>query len=119
MGAPGAVIHFFDHLAILSFKGDNGEQVLEAMLSADVDVNDVECENGQVTLFAPPTELFKARTALLELMPNVVLDVDEITFVPQSRTEISADDLPMFEKFINMLNDCDDVQDVYHNAIVP
>jgi transcriptional/translational regulatory protein YebC/TACO1 len=25
----------------------------------------------------------------------------------------------MFEKFVNMLNDCDDVQDVYHNAILP
>ncbi|HAX29549.1 MAG TPA: YebC/PmpR family DNA-binding transcriptional regulator, partial [Alteromonas macleodii] len=26
---------------------------------------------------------------------------------------------PMFEKFMDMLNDCDDVQDVYHNAITP
>ena len=68
MGAPGAVIHFFDHLAIFSFKCDNGEQVLEAMLGADVDVNDVECENGQVTLFAPANEFFKARTALLEAL---------------------------------------------------
>ena len=119
MGAPGAVIHFFDHLAILSFKGDNGEQILEAMLAADVDVNDVECENGQVTLFAPATEFFKARSALLQALPGVELDVDEISFVPQSRTEIGAEDRPMFEKFINMLNECDDVQDVYHNAILP
>lgn len=119
MGAPGAVAHAFDHLAILSFKGDNADQVLEAMLSADVDVNDVECEDGQVTLFAPATEFYKAKSALLEAMPGIELDVDEIAFVPQTRTEISADDLPMFEKFINMLNDCDDVQDIYHNAILP
>jgi YebC/PmpR family DNA-binding regulatory protein len=119
MGAPGAVAHAFDHLAILSFKGDNADQVLEAMLSADVDVNDVECEDGQVTLFAPATEFYKAKSALLEAMPGIELDVDEITFVPQTRTEISADDLPMFEKFVNMLNDCDDVQDIYHNAILP
>ncbi len=39
-------------------------------------------------------------------------EVDEISFVPQSRTEISAEDRASFEKFINMLNECDDVQDV-------
>jgi YebC/PmpR family DNA-binding regulatory protein len=119
MGAPGAVSHLFDHLAILSFNGDNSEQVLEAMLAADVDVNDVELENGQITVFAPAHEFYKAKQALLEAMPGVELDIEEITYVPQSRTEISADDLPMFEKFINMLNDCDDVQDIYHNAILP
>lgn len=119
IGAPGAVIHFFDHLAVLSFKGDNSDSVLEAMLMADVNVTDLECENGQVTLFVPPNEFFKAKNALMEAMPGVELDVDEITFLPQSRTEISAEDLPMFEKFMNMLNDCEDVQDIYHNAIVP
>ena len=119
MGAPGSVVHFFDHLAILSFAGDNGDEVLEALLSADVDVTDVECEDGNVTVFAPATEFNKARTAFAEAFPGVQLEVEEISFIPQSRSEITADDLPMFEKFMNMLNDCDDVQDVYHNAILP
>ncbi len=119
MGAPGAVVHLFEHLAVLSFKGDNGDQVLEAMLAAEVDINDVECEQGQVTLFAPASEFFKAKQALLEALPGIELEVEEITFVPQTRTEVGAEDLPMFEKFINMLNDCDDVQDIYHNAILP
>jgi len=119
MGAPGAVAHQFEHLAIFSFKGDNGDQVLEAMLAADVDVSDVECENGLVTLFAPATEFYKARSALLEALPGLQFEMDEIAFVPQSRTEIIADGLPMFEKFMNMLNDCDDVQEVYHNATLP
>jgi YebC/PmpR family DNA-binding regulatory protein len=119
MGAQGAVAHAFDHLAVLSFKGNNADQVLEAMLAADVDVNDVECENGQVTLFAPATEFYKAKQALLEAMPDVELEIEEITFIPQSRTEISPEDRPMFTKFLDMLNECDDVQDVYHNASLP
>lgn len=119
MGAPGSVAHSFEQLAILSFKGDNAEQVLEAMLAADVDVNDVECENGQVTLFAPATEFYKAKHALLEALPDVELTIEEITFIPQTRMDIAAEDVPMFEKFINMLNDCDDVQDVYYNAVLP
>ncbi|MCA9129104.1 MAG: YebC/PmpR family DNA-binding transcriptional regulator [Planctomycetales bacterium] len=119
MGAPGSVAHAFEHLAVLSFKGNNDEQVLEAMLAADVDVNDVESEGGQITLFAPATEFYKAKQALMEAMPDLELEVEEITFVPQSRTETSVEDLPMFEKFMNMLNECDDVQDVYHNASLP
>jgi len=119
MGAPGSVAHLFDHVAILSFKGDHAEQVLETLLAADVDVSDVESEQGQVTVLAPAAEFNKARSALLEALPDTQFEVEEITFVPQAHTEISADDLPMFEKFINMLNDCDDVQDVYHNAILP
>jgi YebC/PmpR family DNA-binding regulatory protein len=119
MGAPGSVAHSFEHLAILRFQGDNEEQVLEIMLAADVDVNDIECEEGQVTLFAPASDFFKAKQALLEALPEVNLDVEEISFVPQTRTEITAEDLPLFEKFLNMLNECDDVQDVYHNALLP
>lgn len=119
LGPSGSVSHLFDHLAILSFRGDNGDQVLEAMLDADVDVDDVECKDGQVTLFAPASEFYKAKTALLEAFPGIELQVQEITFHPQASREISPDDLPMFEKFILLLNDCDDVQDIYHNAIMP
>ena len=119
LGPSGSVSHSFDHLAVLSFKGDNGDLVLEAMLDADVDVDDVECKDGYVTLFAPANEFYKARTALLEAFPNTELQVEEITFHPQADKEISPDDVPMFEKLLNLLHDCDDVQDIYHNAILP
>lgn len=119
MGAPGSVSHAFDHLAIFVFAGNDGDAVLEAMLEADVDVTDVETENGQVTLFAPAGEFNNARQALSEAFEDVKLAVEEIAFVPQSRNEIPADDLPMFEKFMSMLNDCDDVQEIYHDATLP
>jgi len=119
LGATGSVSMWFDQLAILSFKGTNEEQVMEAMLNADVNIDDVESKDGNLTIFAPPAEFFKAKTALLQAFPATELEVQEITFLPQSTKEISPDDLPMFEKFINMLNDCDDVQDIYHNADLP
>jgi YebC/PmpR family DNA-binding regulatory protein len=119
LGATGSVAVWFDQLAVLSFKGDNEEQVLEAMLEADVNVDEIECKAGNVTIFAPPGEFFKAKTALLQAFPGTELEVQEITFLPQSTKAISPEDLPMFEKFIGMLNDCDDVQDIYHNAELP
>lgn len=119
MGTPGSVAHMFDHLAVFVFAGDDEEQVLEAMLEAEVDVTDVECADGKVTLFAPSSEFFKAKQSLLEAFPDVELEVQEIAFVPQTTSELAADNLPMFEKFINMLNECEDVQDIYHNATLP
>ena len=119
LGATGSVALSFDQLAILSFKGDNDEQVLEAMLDADVDIEEVECKDGNVTIFAPPGEFYKAKTALLQAFPGTELEVQEITFLPQTSKTIRPEDLPMFQKFISMLNDCDDVQDVYHNVDLP
>lgn len=119
MGTPGSVAHMFDHLAVFVFAGDDEEQVLEAMLEAEVDVTDIECADGKVTLFAPSSEFFKAKQALLEALPDVELEVQEIAFVPQSTSQLAEDSVPMFEKFINMLNECEDVQDVYHNATLP
>jgi len=119
LGATSSVAMWFDQLAILSFKGDNEEQVLEALLGADVNVDEIECKDGYLTIFAPPSEFFKAKTALLQTFPKTELEVQEITFLPQTIKSIGPDDLPMFQKFLEMLNDCDDVQHVYHNADLP
>jgi YebC/PmpR family DNA-binding regulatory protein len=119
LGATGSVAMWFDHLAVLSFKGNNEDEVLEAMLNADVNVEEIESKDGALTIFAPPDEFFKAKTALLQAFPGTELEVQEITFLPQTTKALSADDLAMFQKLMTMLNDCDDVQDVYHNADVP
>ncbi|MFT5722105.1 MAG: YebC/PmpR family DNA-binding regulatory protein [Motiliproteus sp.] len=116
IGTQGSVSHMFDHSAILVFKHDDEEAVLEALMLADVDVGDIENEAGLITVFAPHTEYFKAKTALAEAFADIDYEVDEIQFLPQSSAPISEDDLPMFEKFLEMLDDVDDVQNIYHNA---
>ena len=54
-----------------------------------------------------------------ETFEGIDFDVEEIQFIPQNTAPISADDLPMFEKFMDMLNELDDVQNVYHSAELP
>jgi YebC/PmpR family DNA-binding regulatory protein len=119
LGASGSVSLWFDERAVLSFKGDNEDQVLETLLEADVDVGDVESSEGTITVFAPATELYKAKNALLKKFPDLEFDVQEITMLPQSTKALTADDVPLFEKFMGMLNDIDDVQEIYHNAELP
>ncbi|AMV38206.1 YebC/PmpR family DNA-binding transcriptional regulator [Planctomyces sp. SH-PL62] len=119
LAANGSVVMSFDHLAVLSFGGDDEEKVIEALFAADVAVEDVECKDGNITIFAPPAEFYKAKMALLEAFPGLELEVQEITFLPQSSKVLDGDDLGMFEKLLGMLNDCDDVQEIYHNVELP
>jgi YebC/PmpR family DNA-binding regulatory protein len=118
IGTQGSVSHMFDHSAIFVFDGDDEEATLEALMEADVDVSDIEKEAGKVSVFAPNTEYFKAKQALIE-MGVADFDVDEIQFLAQNTSPVEGDDVTMFEKFMDMLNDLDDVQNIYHNAELP
>ncbi|MEQ1484558.1 YebC/PmpR family DNA-binding transcriptional regulator [Methyloglobulus sp.] len=116
IGTQGVVSHMFDHAAILAFEHKDEDAILEALLSADVDVSDIESEAGKITVFTPQADYFKAKQALMDTFGEINFEVDEIQFIPRSATAISGDDLEMFEKFLDMLNDLDDVQNVYHDA---
>lgn len=116
IGTQGAVSHMFDHAAILAFKNNDEDAVLEALLTADVDVSDIENDEGKITVFTPHADYFKAKQALTDSFGEIDFEVDEIQFVPRSFKAISGDDVPMFEKFLDMLNDLDDVQNVFHDA---
>ena len=115
IGNQGAVAHMFEHAAVFVFKHDDEDAVLEALMEADVDVTDLENEEGMLTAFVAPTDYFKAKTALTE-MGIADLEVEEIQWVPNSYTEISEEDQVLFDKFLGMLEDLDDVQHVYHNV---
>jgi YebC/PmpR family DNA-binding regulatory protein len=116
IGTQGSVSHMFDHLSILMFSGQDEEAVLDALLTSDVDVIDLENEDGMLTVFAPHTESFKAKQALSEAFGEIDYEVDEIQFIAQNTAPVTGDDVEMFERFMFMLNDLDDVQDIYHNV---
>jgi len=116
IGTQGTVSHMFDHAAILAFKNADEDAVLEVLLSADVDVSDIESDDGKVTVFTPPADYFKAKQALSDTLGEIDFEVDEIQFLPKSVATISGDDIALFEKFLDMLSDLDDVQNVYHDA---
>lgn len=116
IGTPGTVGHMFDHSAILAFAHDDEDAVLDALLAADVDVTEIESEDGKITVFTPPTDYAKAKQSLTDSLGMIDFDVDEIQFLPKGATPLNGDDVVMFEKFLDMLNDLDDVQNVYHDA---
>ena len=116
IGTQGSVSHMFDHLTILMFSGQDEEAVLDALLLADVDVVDIENEEGMLTVFAPHTESFQAKKSLSDAFGEIEYEVDEIQFIAQNTAPLVGDDVETFETFTAMLNDLDDVQSIYHNV---
>ncbi|MEH6549012.1 MAG: YebC/PmpR family DNA-binding transcriptional regulator [Pseudomonadales bacterium] len=116
IGTQGSVSHMFDHCAIFVFKHDDEEAVLEALMMEDVDVSDIESEEGLVSVFVPNTEYFKAKQALNNAFGEIDFEMAEIQYLAQNTAPIDEDALEMFEKFLEMINDLDDVQNIYHNA---
>ncbi|MAV30110.1 MAG: YebC/PmpR family DNA-binding transcriptional regulator [Cycloclasticus sp.] len=116
IGTQGSVSHLFEHSSILVFKYDDEDSVFEALMDADVDVMDIENEEGTLSVFAPHTDYFKAKKAIIDCCGEVDFAVDEIQFIPNTYITLKGDDVALFEKFLAMLDDLDDVQRVYHNV---
>jgi YebC/PmpR family DNA-binding regulatory protein len=116
IGTQGSVSHMFDHCAILAFDGDDEDAVLEALMLADVDVSDIESDEGRITVFAPSTDYAKAKQALVDALGDLDFEVDEIQFVPQSTTTVGDEDQAILTRFLELLEDVDDVQRVFHNV---
>ncbi len=119
IGTQGSVSHMFDHLAIFVFKFDDEDAILEALMEADVDVSDIENEDGKISVFTANNDYFKAKQTLLDYCGEIDFDVDEIQFIPHDYSSVSGDDVALFERFLEMLDELDDVQRVFHNIELP
>lgn len=115
MGASGSVSYMFDNKGVIVFAGDDADSVFEQLLEADVDVDDVEAEDGTITVYIAPTDLHKALTALRESGVEE-FQVTELEMIPQSDVVLSGEDLETFEKLYAVLEDDEDVQKIYTNV---
>lgn len=115
MGAAGSVSYLFDKKGVIVFKGDDADSIFELLLEADVDVDDVEAEDGSITVYTAPTDLHKAILALRESGISE-FQVTELEMIPQSEVTLEGADLAVFEKLVDALEADDDVQKVYHNV---
>ena len=116
MGAQGSVSYMYDHLCIVSFKGLDEEQTIDALIENDIDVIDIETENEETIVYGAPSDLFKIKEAISQKLPNVEFDMDEITMLAKEKINLSGEDLEIFNKLMAMLEDIEDVQHVYHNV---
>lgn len=116
LGVDGSVIHMFDNLAVFSFEGMDDEKTLELLLEAGCDVTDITSEENLTTVYAPAIEYAKIRDTLEEAMPDVNFLEDQIAWVPKTYTALTDEnDIKHFERLQGMLDELEEVQNLYHN----
>jgi len=115
MGNVGSVSYNYDNLCIVSFKGLSMDDTLNALIENDVDIIDVEEDDG-VIIYGDPADLFKIKEAIVKILPNVEFDMDEITMLAKEKIELVGEDLDLFKKMLTMLDEVEDVSNVYHNV---
>lgn len=117
LGAEGSVSYAYDTVSILTFKGLDEEQTLEALIMADVDAKEIEIhDDGTVELTGEPQDLYRMKDAIETACSTVEFDIEEISTFPQEHVELDGEDMELFERLLRLLNECDDVDTVIHNV---
>ena len=116
MGAMGSVAYLYDNLCVVGFKGLDEETVMESLITEDVDFVDLENDDEQIIIYGQPQDLFKIKQAITNIDANIEFTLDEISLLPKDRITLEGESLDEFNKLLNMLDEVDDVQNVYHNV---
>lgn len=117
MGVSGCVSHSYDEVGLFVLKYTDEEKMLDALIMAEVDVIDMEVEEDTMTITTSFADFAKAQDAINELIPDVHFDVCEVTMLPQDYVTIDNDeDKELWDRLINLLNECEDVNKIYHNV---
>src|SRR5690554_4088313 len=112
-----SVSHMFNEQAVFAIKDVTEDEILEIVIENDIDVLEIEGDENGVSLYGHSTDYNKIRKALLKANPDFDLVTDEIMWLPMLEVEITKnEDQELFEKLMNMLEEVDDVQNVYHNV---
>ena len=113
LGTDGSVAYLFDNQGeILVAKGHSEDQVMEVAIDAGAD--DVSVEEGQVEIITPVESYHSVLNALQE----AGIEIEQSQLSMRAQVNIAVDDASAesLMKLIDMLEDLDDVQEVYSNA---
>ena len=114
MGTEGSVNYLFTKKGIISYPaGTNEDSVMDAALDAGAD-DVVTNDDGTIDVYTSPFEFGNVKDALDAT--GLKAENAEVTMVPSTSADLDAETAPKFMRMIDMLEDLDDVQEVYHNG---
>ena len=119
LGTPGSVSYMFDNKGEIVIEREPGMDEDEMMMMAlDAGAEDMKAQDDVFVIYTAPNDFSAVREAL-ENQGLSFLSADK-KMIPQNTVAISdPDTVAKIEKLLDMLDDNDDVADVYHNAELP
>ena len=114
MGTEGSVSFQFKHCGQLIFApGSDEDKIMEVALDNGAD-DVISGDDGAIEVLTPPTAFEQVKNALSAA--GLTAELAEVTFRPENTIEIEGDDAVKMQKILDVLEDLDDVQEIYHNA---
>ena len=114
MGTEGSVAFQFKHVGQIMFApGTDEDKVREVALEAGAD-DVIADDEGGIEVVTAPGDFEAVRDALQAA--GLTPDMAEVTMRPENTIALEGDDAARMQKLLDMIEDLDDVQDVYHNA---
>jgi YebC/PmpR family DNA-binding regulatory protein len=115
MGTEGSVAFLFKHCGQLFYAPETNEDALmEAALEAGAE--DVIADEGGFEVVTPPHDFATIKDALEKA--GFKAEMAEITMKPSTETVFTGDDAVKMQKLLDALENLDDVQEVYTNAVI-
>jgi YebC/PmpR family DNA-binding regulatory protein len=116
MGTEGSVAFLFTHCGQLLFApGTNEDALMEAALEAGAD-DVITDDEGGIEVLCGPHDLTTIREKLEKA--GFKPEVAEVTMKPSTETVFAGDDALKMQKLLDALENLDDVQEVFTNAII-
>jgi YebC/PmpR family DNA-binding regulatory protein len=116
LGQPGSVAWMFDRRGVVIVEGDPDEDEL-TMAAADAGADDVGLDGDVWQVTCDPTALSPVRAALEAA--GFEVSSAELTLLPKNRSEVDDETARKLLRMVDLLEDDDDVQDVYFNFEIP
>ena len=114
MGTEGSVAFQFKHVGQLIFApGTSEDKVMEVALEAGAE-DVVTDDDGAIEVLTAPGDFEAVKNALEAA--GLKAEVAEVTMRPENTIALEGDDAARMQKLLDVIEDLDDVQEVYHNA---
>jgi YebC/PmpR family DNA-binding regulatory protein len=114
MGSEGSVAFQFKHCGQLIFApGTSEDKVMEVALDAGAD-DVIAGDDGSIEVLTPPTEFEAVKNALEAA--GLKAGLAEVTMRAENTVELAGEDAQRMQKLLDVIEELDDVQGVYHNA---
>ncbi len=117
MGQTGCVSFMFDRKGVIVIEDEDLDEEAVTMDALEAGAEDLEVDENIVEITTDPNEMGAVRDALAE---KYTISSAEVSMVPQTMTQLTDEgQIASMTKLLDMLEDNDDVQDVYHNWEMP
>jgi YebC/PmpR family DNA-binding regulatory protein len=114
-GHMGTVNYNFSETGILVFNYKNKDLVEETLILGDVDVREISLEEGVMEVLVEPTSFGQAKD-LLNSLSVEDFQVAEIQMLANETITLSDGDKTLFQELLDVLDELQDVQNVFHNV---